>query len=128
MNDDEKNGCFWFALFVTLVFFGFCSTFIGCDATYSDGFRDGIVQKFSKKGFFIKSYEGVLIRDRMVQNDESNFMFSVDDPNIVKEIESLKPNEVVRLHYRQVAINALAYHGTGYRIVKVESLPENNKK
>ena len=128
MKDDIKEGCFWLILATLIMFLLFCSAFVGCDATYSDGFRDGIVQKFSKKGFFIKSYEGVLIRDRMVQNDKSNFMFSVDDPNIAKEIELLKPNEVVRLHYRQVAINALAYHGTGYRIVKVESLPGNNKK
>lgn len=122
MSDDKATGCLFIIGCFLLAAVMLTTSFVGCDATYSEGFRDGIVQKFSKKGLIFKSWEGTLIRDRMVQNDESNFHFSVDDPKVAEEIQNLKPNVIIRLHYRQVYANASAFHGTGYRVTKIEPL------
>lgn len=121
-NDDKAAGCLCIIGVFLVAGLLLTTSFVGCDTTYSEGFRDGIVQKFSKKGLIFKSWEGTLIRDRMVQNDESNFLFSVDDPKVVEEIQNLKPNAVIRLHYRQVWKNATAFHETSYRVTKIEPL------
>ena len=120
---------------VVMCLLGLCiaSSFVGCDATYSEGFRDGTIQKFSHRGMIFKSWEGELgmvgIKVKAGQNAESNtFEFSVDDSTLVEQIKALEPDEHVRVHYRQVFKNAAMYHSTDYRIVKVERLKDIQKK
>lgn len=120
MNDNKDNSFMVITIALIVLLFIIITPFIGCDVTYSEGFRDGIVQKFSKKGVFFKSWEGTLIRDGMVQNNDSNFLFSVGDNDVARQIQELKPNTVVRLHYTQVWKNCSAYHETSYRITKIE--------
>jgi hypothetical protein len=114
-----------------LLFLGCGGMFVGCDATYSEGYRDGTIQKFSHKGMIFQSWEGELaqagFKVKAAANAESNaFEFSVDDPTIIAEIQNLKPDEHIRLHYRQVLKNASAWHSTDYRITKIVRL-ENKK-
>lgn len=114
-----------------LLFLGCGGMFVGCDATYSEGYRDGTIQKFSHKGMMFKSWEGELAKAGIKHNGGqmlNAFEFSVDDPAIIAEIQNLKPDEHVRLYYRQVFKNASAYHSTDYRITKIVRLEENKKK
>ncbi len=110
------------AVIIGIVFMILGSSFIGCDATYSEGYRDGVVEKFSHKGILIKSWEGDLAQHHMPYNGEFVFKFSVDDENIVQQIQNLPYGAHVRLHYRQVLKNASRFHETDYRIVRVEIL------
>ncbi len=131
MRDDDFKayaGCS--LMTIALMFlFGMCilTMFVGCDTTYSEGHRDGYVQKFSQKGYVVKSWEGELATAGYRSDSEGRvsnmWMFSADDPAVIKELEAVKPNEPVRLYYRQVFINKKIEHDTGYRVVKVERLP-----
>lgn len=104
-----------------------CGLGVGsCVATrpYSEGHRDGYVQKFSRKGIIRKSWEGDLAlagsaRSQAVGNV---WHFTVSDPEVVKNIEFVNAGQLVRLHYDEYlwTING----ETNYRITKVELLRE----
>lgn len=67
--------------------------YAGC---YSEGGRVGTVQKFSQKGFVIKSYEGELVMDgtKFKASYEGSirggnvWAFSAEDKDVAKVIES----------------------------------------
>lgn len=115
-------------LFVLLLMFGGCAgAFIEIGATYSEGFRDGQLQKFSHKGLIVQSWEGELatsgFRPKGSDGAVSNvFEFSVDDPEIISTLQKLPQDTRIRVHYRQVFHNAWMYHATGYRATRIEML------
>jgi len=104
-----------------------CAFGVGsCVATrpYSEGHRDGFVQKFSRKGILRKSYEGDLAlagsaRSQAVGNV---WHFTVSDPDVVKSIENVNAGQLVRLHYDEYLWTVGGE--TNYRITKVELLKE----
>jgi hypothetical protein len=82
--------------------------------TYSEGYRAGLLQKFSHKGAIFKTYEGEMIlssvsstRDVAIASDK--FLFSVVNKSIVRQFDTLQGQSVI-VHYRQK--NApLFWHG-----------------
>ena len=96
------------------------------DSCYSDGVRTGMIQKFSKKGFFVKSWEGQLVMEgtsfKSTQNGTKGgnvWAFSVIDPLIAKDVEdAVMLQKPVALKYCQTLIPLLD-SSTGYRITKV---------
>jgi hypothetical protein len=76
---------------------------------YNDGFNDGILLKFSKKGNIFKTYEGELLLPglRSIQTNSintNNFFFSVTDKKLADSLGKLTGKNI-RVHYSQ-------YHGT----------------
>lgn len=132
MENEEKIagcvGCF----FVLLVIFAVIgSGFVGCDSTYSNGFRDGYVQKFSSKGIVFKSWEGELALPGMSRSGDKLsgvWEFSVDDPVLIQELENISPDELVRVHYRQILKNAPAFHSTDFRVISIEHIKRTNNR
>ena len=88
--------------------------------TYSDGYRAGLLQKFSRKGTVFKTYEGEMILSS-VQSSENvaiaseKFLFSVADKNIAAQLDSLQGKHVV-VHYIQKN-NTLPWRGESAFIV-----------
>jgi hypothetical protein len=73
--------------------------------TYSDGFRAGLLQKFSRKGALFKTYEGEMILSSIQSNKNTplaseKFYFSVDDGTLASKLENLQGNMVI-VHYKQ---------------------------
>ena len=73
--------------------------------TYSDGYRAGILQKFSHKGTIFKTYEGEMILSSVESSNNvalasEKFYFSVQQSNVVEKLDSLQGKFVV-VHYRQ---------------------------
>lgn len=111
-----------------IVFLVSLFSFAGCDYVSSEGYRDGIVQKFSRQGVIFTSWEGELAQAGFRPKRESvssTFEFSVDDQKVIDELKTLEVNVPVRLHYQRVLLNALAYHATSYRIVRIEILKQS---
>lgn len=89
---------------------------------YSDGERSGILQKFSSKGMFVKTYEGELALEGIKMTSDKSassvFEFSVKTDSIAEQLKELVGKKVT-LHYTQV-IHANAFDGdTDYFIDKV---------
>lgn len=73
--------------------------------TYSEGYRAGLLQKFSHKGTFIKTYEGEMIlssvattRDVAIASEK--FLFTVINNSLIRQFDTLQ-GETVIVHYRQ---------------------------
>lgn len=96
----------------------------GCNYTYSDGTRSGIVDKFSYKGFICKSYEGELNRGGVTNTGDgliaNTFKFSVKSESIVREIEkAAQSGKRVTLTYDQKALPEFCGRKTDYVVTKV---------
>jgi hypothetical protein len=68
--------------------------------SYSDGQRAGILQKFSRKGWICKSYEGELAMSIVPGVAPTIWEFSVRDPAVVARLKSAIGNRVA-LHYTE---------------------------
>jgi hypothetical protein len=73
--------------------------------TYSEGYRAGLLQKFSNKGTLVKTYEGEMIlssvatsRDIAIASEK--FFFTVTNKDLVRQFDTLQ-GEMVILHYKE---------------------------
>lgn len=67
---------------------------------YSNGFRSGMLQKFSRKGWVCKTYEGELWQSVVANVAPDIWQFSVRDRRIARQLDSLVGRQV-RLHYTE---------------------------
>jgi hypothetical protein len=74
--------------------------------TYSEGYRAGLLQKFSNKGTFFKTYEGEMIlssvastRDIAIASEK--FQFTVTNKDLVRQFDTLQGDNII-VHYRQM--------------------------
>jgi hypothetical protein len=68
--------------------------------SYSEGNRAGILQKFSNKGWFCKSYEGELAMSTVPGVAPTIWEFSARDKSVVPKLSSALGKRVV-LHYTE---------------------------
>jgi hypothetical protein len=76
--------------------------------TYSDGYRAGLLQKFSRKGTIFKTYEGELVLSSVSGSSGNNsaviasekFYFSVRLDSLAARLDTLQGRPVI-VHYRQ---------------------------
>ena len=73
--------------------------------TYSNGYRTGLLQKFSYKGDIFKTYEGEMILDNNSGNPNvalksEKFWFSVTSKKLAHQLEIMQ-GQVVTVHYQQ---------------------------
>jgi hypothetical protein len=71
--------------------------------TYSEGYRAGLLQKFSNKGTFIKTYEGEMILSSVASNKDvaiasEKFLFTVVNKDIIRQFDTLQGQNVI-VHY-----------------------------
>ena len=86
-------------LIVFLVIFVYFRYFF----TYSEGYRAGLLQKFSNKGVIFKTYEGELILSSVsstanVALASEKFIFSVNKKNVSIQYDTLQGKNVI-VHY-----------------------------
>ena len=73
--------------------------------TYSEGYRAGLLQKFSNKGNIFKTYEGEMILSSISSTSNvaiasEKFQFSVTNRNLVPQFDTLQGRNVI-VHYKQ---------------------------
>jgi hypothetical protein len=73
--------------------------------TYSEGYRAGLLQKFSSKGALFKTYEGEMILSSVSSNRDvalasEKFLFTLTNKNLVRQFDTLQGDMVI-VHYRQ---------------------------
>lgn len=89
---------------------------------YSDGYREGVLQKFSRKGNFFKTYEGEMIQLGFGQRNSTfnaqYFYFSVVDIALADSLEQCM-GQRVKLHYVQYR-RTLPWRGDNYNVKNEE--------
>ena len=73
--------------------------------TYSEGYRAGLLQKFSSKGTLFKTYEGEMILSSISSNRDvalasEKFLFTLTNKSLVRQYDTIQ-GEMVIVHYRQ---------------------------
>ena len=73
--------------------------------TYSEGYRAGLLQKFSSKGALFKTYEGEMILSSVSSNRDvalasEKFLFSLTNKSLVRQFDTLQGDMVI-VHYKQ---------------------------
>ena len=73
--------------------------------TYSEGYRAGLLQKFSSRGTIFKTYEGEIILSSVQTSANmaiasEKFYFSVTEDAVARKIEKLQGESVV-VHYSE---------------------------
>jgi hypothetical protein len=73
--------------------------------TYSEGYRAGLLQKFSNKGSIFKTYEGEIILSsisstRDVALASEKFYFSLVNKTLIRQFDTLQGQNII-VHYKQ---------------------------
>lgn len=88
---------------------------------YSEGERAGYIQKFSRKGWVCKTWEGELAMVNLPGTMPELFRFSVRDDAVAKRIND-SMGERVTLHYEQhIGIPSSCFGETDYYVTEVRT-------
>jgi hypothetical protein len=92
-------------LLILIIIFGAGFVYWKYFYTYSQGYRAGLLQKFSSKGALFKTYEGEMILSSVSSNREvalasEKFLFSMINKSLVRQFDTLQGDMVI-VHYRQ---------------------------
>ena len=91
--------------------------------SYSEGERAGILQKFSRKGWVCKTYEGELAMSIVPGVTPTIWDFSVRDERVVPALSAALGKRVV-LHYREHrGIPTTCFGSTNYFVDSVTVMP-----
>jgi len=93
----------WFLIFIVVI--GISMFYWKYFYTYSEGYRAGLLQKFSHKGAIFKTYEGEIILSSVSSNRDvtlasEKFLFTVINKSLVRQFDTLQGQSVI-VHYRQ---------------------------
>lgn len=90
--------------------------------SYSEGERIGYVQKFSKKGWLCKSWEGELAMFPVVAMQAEKFLFTVRDDAVAVRLQE-NMGKKVALHYEEhKGVPTSCFGETPYYVVEIRVL------
>ena len=118
----RKAGLFLLLILMLAIGLFALYVWIALNFDYSEGERAGYVQKFSRKGWLCKTWEGELAMVNLPGAMPEIFRFSVRDDAVAKSMnESL--GKRVRLHYEQhKGIPTACFGETDYFVTEVEAV------
>ena len=91
---------------------------------YSTGERAGWVQKFSKKGWFCKTWEGEMAMVSMPGTAQEKFYFTVWDDGVADDINKVMGKRV-SLHYEEkVGLPTSCFGETRHYVTRVTGVDE----
>lgn len=101
-------------------------TMTGC-VDYSEGFRTGVITKFSTKGIFCKTDEGTLslgyTKNGTGTVSSGDWEFTIEDDSVIPDIErATREGYPVKLYYEQELMVSPCRADTVYFVYRVEKL------
>jgi lysophospholipid acyltransferase (LPLAT)-like uncharacterized protein len=110
--------------FIIAIVLGFAAfTWLTLHWSYSDGERAGLLQKFSRKGWVCKTWEGEMALVTPAAVAAEKFLFTVRDEEIAKELTA-DIGQRVTVHYEQRKwIPTSCFGDTEYFITTVKVTP-----
>ena len=98
-------------------------TWLTLNWSYSDGERAGWVQKFSRKGWICKTWEGEMAMVTLPGTVAEKFLFTVRDDEVAKQINA-NIGKRVTVHYEQRKwIPTSCFGDTDYFVTQVTVNP-----
>ena len=111
---------FWLALLPLALFALY--TWITLHWVYSSGERVGYVQKFSKKGYFCKTWEGEIVLVSMPGTQAEKFVFTVTDDRIAQRVNDSLGQRVKLIYEEHKGIPSSCFGETPYFVQNLKVL------
>jgi hypothetical protein len=93
--------------------------------SYSDGERAGYLQKFSRKGWLCKTWEGEILLSSMPGAIPERFTFTVRDDKVVKQLQSAIGQRVQLSYEQHKGIPTSCFGETEYFVKGAQTGPVN---
>jgi hypothetical protein len=90
--------------------------------TYSNGERAGYVQKFSKKGWICKTWEGELAIVSIPGTMAEKFYFTVRNDSIAKLVNLTMGKRVALVYHQHMGVPTTCFGDTQYFVVDVKAV------
>lgn len=117
----QKGIVHWFILLlVSFVALFAAYTWLVLTWSYSSGERAGYVQKFSKKGWICKTWEGELAIINIPGTLTEKFYFTVHDDAVVNKINDTLGKKVSLVYDEHVGIPSSCFGDTGYFVTDLK--------
>ena len=117
----KKRASLLLALIVAgaaLLFAAYC--WITLHLSYSEGERAGYLQKFSRRGWICKTWEGELLLTSMPGAIPEKFEFSVRDEDMARQLMTATGKRVLLSYEQHKGVPSQCFGETEYYIVKVQ--------
>jgi hypothetical protein len=115
----------WFVTVVLVVILGFAAyTWSALHFNYSQGDRAGFVQKFSKKGWVCKTWEGQIAMANLPGTTPEIFNFSVRSDSVAKLITESMGKRVDITYQQHSGVPTSCFGETGYFVTGVRAAPQ----
>ena len=89
---------------------------------YSTGERAGYIQKFSKKGWVCKTYEGEMVLVSMPGTQAEKFLFTVRDEAVAKKINAVLGKRMKLIYEEHRGVPSSCFGDTAYFVHDVQTL------
>jgi len=93
--------------------------------SYSEGTRAGYLQKFSKKGWLCKTWEGEILLSSMPGAIPERFAFTVRDDALVQKLQSTMGQRVEISYEQHRGVPTSCFGETEYFVTSVNTGPVN---
>ncbi len=102
-----------------------CAAYIWIALTlsYSDGERAGYLQKFSRRGWVCKTWEGELLLTSMPGAIPEKFQFSVRDPELARQLSAATGKRIVLTYAQHKGVPTSCFGETEYYAQKIQAAP-----
>jgi len=111
---------------LTPIFLFTLYTLFTLNFAYSEGFRAGVLQKFSLKGWMCKTYEGEIAQFVVAGVSPTIFEFSVRKQSVALKLDQLLGKKV-NVHYRQHrGVPTTCFAATEYYVDSVSVVEDGN--
>jgi hypothetical protein len=112
-----------FGVFAVIILLCAAYTWLSLSWSYSDGERAGFVQKFSKKGWVCKTWEGELLLSTVPGAIPEKFEFTVRDDNVASQLLTNMGKRMVLTFSQHRGVPSSCFGDTEYFIEKMQVQP-----
>ncbi len=98
-------------------------TWVTLHMSYSDGERAGFLQKFSRKGWICKTWEGEILLSSMPGAIPERFEFSVRDDLVARQLMAAMGKRVQLTYSQHKGVPSACFGETEYFVEKVAIQP-----
>jgi hypothetical protein len=112
-----------FGVFAVVILLLAAYTWLSLSWSYSDGERAGFVQKFSKKGWVCKTWEGELLLATVPGAIPEKFEFTVRDEDVAKQLSANMGKRMVLTYSQHKGVPSSCFGDTEYFIEKMQVQP-----
>ena len=110
------------AILAGIVLLAAAYTWLSLSYDYSDGERAGYVQKFSRKGWVCKTWEGDLALVNLPGQPAEIFTFSVREDAVAAQINTLMGKRVTLTYEQHIGVPTSCFGETQYFVTAIRAV------